>query len=251
MFHTCVYYNSAIAAGATDQDMTAISDPAITVSPNGHFIFTFVPRIIMAYALETSLTRARIQSPKTRALMNPYISPFERAAAVPNRPLVCDLTTGPIQLAPIDETQVLMSNNLGAATEAGFAALWIDDGNTQHPRGNTFCIRATTSFTPTVGAWTTATITIDQVLPSGRYSVVGLQTVGSGLFVSRLVFPLQQLRPGAVASAAFGNYPGDYFRRGYIGEFGQFESVAQPQIDVFAITAVANPEVYMDLIKIR
>lgn len=250
MFHTCAYYSATVPIAAVDFDMPAISDPAVTVSPNGHFIFMFPPKVIGAYALEANLTRAKIQTPKTRALANPYLRPIDRAAAVPQRANYCDMVHTPIMLNPIDETQLLFSNNAGAA-EPGFGALWIDDGNTQFPRGNIFTVRGTTAFTPTLGAWSSAQITLDQVLPAGRYAVVGMELVGAGNFIGRLIFPLQQLRPGVIASAAFGNFPGDYFHRGYMGEFGQFESVAQPLIDVFCIVATANPEVYLDLIKVR
>jgi hypothetical protein len=251
VLHTAVYYNGAVGANVTDFDLAAITDQSITIS-NGHYIFMVPIKVIGAYGLGTSLTRVKLQTPKTRARANPYIRPFDRAIVVPDRAHYADLKACPIALNPIDETQVLVSNNLGAATEIETVAIWVDDGNTQHQQGDTFTVRATTVVAPAAGVWTAGTITFDQVLPAGRYSVIGMEAIGGNIMVARLVFPGQSWRPGVIGSpTAISGYPGDYFRHGYLGEFGQFESIAQPQIEILSVGAQANPDIYLDLIKVR
>lgn len=249
MFHT-VCYNGDVGVNASDFDLPAVSDGVATIS-NAHFIFTWPAQIVAAYFLAASALRAKIQTPKLRALANPQIRPVERSATVPNRPLLCDFKDSPIQLAPIDETQALVSNNLGAATEREFVLLWASDGNFVYPRGPVTTIRATTVVVTVANVWSAAALVFDQVLPAGRYSVVGFQGFGTGILAARLLFPTQVFRPGALMVPSAGLFSGDQFRLGYYGEYGQFESVAQPTVEIMSIAAVTNPEFYLDLVKVR
>ena len=249
MIHTAAYFSAAVTAGATDFDLPAVTE-APTPVQNNHFAFQVPAKVIGMYVLGVNLTRAKIQTPKLRALSNPYIQPIERSATVPNRALFADYTTGPLQLAPFDETSLLVSNDAGAGTTiSGF--IWVDDGNTVRPAGQIFTVRGTLSGTGAAGTWLLSSMTLDQTLPAGRYSVVGMKVISTLAAAARLVFPGQVWRPGVINSLTAGVYPGDYFQRGYLGELGQFESTAQPQIEVFGLGAAAPSEVYLDLIKIR
>jgi len=40
------------------------------------------------------------------------------------------------------------------------------------------------------------------------------------------------------------------FRRGILGNWGEFDQITPPKIEIMELTPVANPEVYLDLIKI-
>lgn len=249
MIHTVAYFSSAVTAGATDFDLPAIAEAPSTIQ-NGHFIFQRDVKIVGAYALGVALTRAKIQTPRLRALSNPYIRPIERSAAVPNRPLFADMTQAPLFLGAIDETAALVSNDAGAGTTIS-VFLWVDDGATPHPVGQTFSARATLSGAGVAGTWTQHTMVLEQTLPAGRYSVVGMVVISTLAAVARLVFPGQIWRPGVINAVLTGNYIGDYFHRGYMGELGQFESTAQPAIEMFSLGAAAPSEVYLDLIKVR
>jgi hypothetical protein len=51
---------------------------------------------------------------------------------------------------------------------------------------------------------------------------------------------------------AVGNTNSRYFRWGFLGEYGQFESIAQPVLEVLNTAGgVATHEGYLDLIKVR
>jgi hypothetical protein len=248
MFHTAAYSSAAVGIAATDFDLPAITDQGLTIS-NGHFILPWPANVIGAYIVGLTPTRAKIQTPKTRALANPYLRPFDRSATVPDRPHFVDLTPGMIALNAWDETQILLSTNSGAP-DAESAFLWFDDGKTQPASGTIFTIRATSTITGVALTWTLGSLVFDQVLPAGRYAVVGMEAFAANLLAIRLVFPSQQWRPGVIGTQSVGLFNGDYFRHGNMGEFGRFDSIAQPQVEVFGTGVASNPEVYLDLIKV-
>lgn len=247
MFHLGVYTTSQ-AASFTDLDTPAVQDPALTIS-NNHYIFTIPSKIIGAYGLGATLQRMKIQTPKTRQVADPYVQPIEVAAAPPQRANFADLHGDPINLNPIDETKVLLTGNPGVATQF-WAALWVSDGNMNATQGDTYTIRGTATIAGVANAWAAGAFTLDQTLPAGRYTVVGMRCFAANLLFARLIFPSQVWRPGVIGSATVGVYPGDYFQRGYLGDFGSFISVAQPQLEVFVSGASASQEVYLDVIKV-
>ena len=242
-------YSASNAAGAIDADTPAVPDAAITIS-NNHFVFTTDFLIKGAYALGAALARAKIQTPKFRQTSNPYIRPIEIGAAPPTRPNFADYRLGPLKANRIDETAMLLSNSSGVA-EREFALIWVDDGQTQHPQGDIYCVRGTAAVATVANVWALGALTLDQTLPAGRYSVVGMSSWGAGLLAARLVFPLQVWRPGVIAMPTEGLWTWDYFARGAFGELGQFESIAQPQVEFLATVAGAAQEVYLDLIRVR
>lgn len=92
-----------------------------------------------------------------------------------------------------------------------------------------------------------------QGLPSGRYQVVGMDCIGTTLIGARLAFPNAGPRPGCLgrASLAVFPHPASLFRAGNLGPFGEFDSYAQPQIEVFASSAAAIVFTgYLDLIQL-
>jgi len=248
VFHTCAYSFLTGAVAFTDSDMVAVSDQAVTIS-NGHFIFTQDAFIVGAYVLGTTVLRGKIQTPKTRQIANPYLRPVERATTVPNKPEFCDLSGDRIPINRIDETQFLLSGNPGVA-ETDLALLWVSDGNLNATPGPVQTIRATTVVTTVASVWTNTALVFDQVLPAGLYTVVGLDAYATGLLGARLVFQTQVWRPGAIVTPSAGLYNGDYFHRGYMGNYGTFASVAQPTVDFFSIAAATNPDVFLDIIKV-
>ena len=156
-----------------------------------------------------------------------------------------------LNLDPIDEIAIEVSNNLASSTEVTIAGLFLEMSNTPIPSGPSFTIRATSAFTATNGAWTSGAITFDQVLPAGRYAVIGLRVIGLNLVFGRLIFPGGQYRPGTIASDDVSQSDGNLVRQGNCGLLGEFDSVAQPQIEIFSNGANTAQTVFMDIIRIR
>lgn len=250
MFHLAAF-TAALGVNAADTDVTALSDQAITIS-NNHFVFTIPVEVWLAYYFAANATRARLATPKLRTISRPWIRPVERAANPGAKPYLTEYFRMPLRLNPIDETQLLGSNNLGAATEQSYGLLWVGDGNRNIPQGDPFTVRFTSTLSTVANTWTSGAIVLDEILPAGRYSVIGMDYFAATGVAARLIFPLQIWRPGVIAMTAVGNQNYQGFRWGFLGEYGQFESIAQPLLEVInTVGAVVVHEGYLDLIKVR
>lgn len=243
-------YNSLVSAGGTNSDISAITDQALTIS-NGHYVLTENARLTAAYAQGENILRARVNTPKLRATSLPYIEPVNRATGPGDLPPFVSYGPYALGLDPIDEIAFETSNDLGAGTERHYIGAWFKFGERPVPTGPAFTVRATSSFTATANAWTAGAFTLDQVLPAGRYSVVGVRVVGTNLLFGRLIFPSQVIRPGTIASASEADQDFNLARFGSLGELGQFDSIAQPQLEVLATGANSAQTCYMDIIRVR
>lgn len=255
MFTTVVYSDSTSAA-QTDTDIPLVSDPSVAIL-NNHPLFPAPLWIEWAYALGLTVSRVRISAPRLKPILRPVISPVDQSATITDGFRALEYYKYPVMLNPTEEIQMLRTNTTAVA-ERDAVALTVGDRQYNTPQGECYVGRATTSFTPTVVVWSSGVVTLDDTLQVGRYSIIGMRVVSANTVVGRLIFPgaplagaLPQIRPGVIASGTdtFQGYA--MFRFGYLGEFGQFESFAVPQLEVFQTTATANPEVFFDLVNVR
>ena len=249
MYHLACY-KGAVSANASNFDLPAVPDNVLTIS-NNHYILTQSARVKLAYAQAASITLARINTPKLRATSLPYIEPLRVGTLPGNLPPVAVYDNNQLNLDPIDEIAIEISNDLASSTEVTIAGLFLEMSNTPIPQGPSFTIRATSSFTATDGAWTSGAVVFDQVLPAGRYAVIGLRVIGANLVFGRLIFPGGVYRPGTLASDDPSESDGNIVRQGNCGLLGEFDSVAQPQLEVFSNGANTSQTVFMDVIRIR
>lgn len=249
MYHLAVYKGTP-GANASNFDLPAVNDNVLTLS-NNHYILTQSARVKLAYTQGASLTLSRINTPKLRATSLPYIQPLKVGTLPGNLPPVSIYDNNQLNLDPIDEIAIEVSNDLAMGTEVTIAGLFLEMSNTPIPQGPSFTIRATSAFTATDGQWTSGAIVFDQVLPAGRYAVVGLRVIGLNVVFGRLIFPGGTYRPGTIASNSNGESDGNIVRQGSCGLLGEFDSVAQPQIEIFANGSNTAQTVFMDIIRIR
>lgn len=255
MFTTVVYSDSTSAA-QTDTDIPLVSDPSVTIL-NSHPLFPIPVWIEWAYALGLTVTRVRISTPRLKPILRPVISPVDQSATVTDGFRLLKYYEQPVMLNPVEEVQMLRTNTTAVA-ERDAVVLTVGDRNYNVPQGECYCGRYTTSFTPTVVVWSSGSITLDDTLQVGRYSIIGHRVVSANTVAARLIFPgapiagaLPQIRPGILGygTDAFQGHP--EFRFGRLGEHGQFESFALPSLEVFQTTATANPEGFFDLVNVR
>lgn len=253
---TTVAYTDSQATAQVDTDIPALSDPSMTIL-NGHFIFAGPVSVYWIYGMGLTMTRLRLTTPRLRPIARPVINPIDAAAAPSEAFRLFEYWRHPIRLNPVEETQFLRSKT-SAVAEQDFVGLTVGDLNMNIPQGDLYVSRATTLFTPTINVWTSGGLTMDDTLQVGRYSILGLRVNNVGGVLARLVFPapsqqglMQQFRPGVKVSQSNSDEGIFWMRYGMLGEYGQFESFAIPQIEVLAATATANPEVFLDIVPVR
>lgn len=251
-----VDYTDSTAAAQTDTDIPLATDSMLPAL-NNHPLFPVPVHVIFWAGIGLTMTRVRLSTPRVKPILRPVLQPVNQAATVSDPLPMLDYWRDPIMLNPVEETQMLRTNTTAVA-EQDHVVLAVGDSMMNTPPGDMYCGRFTTSFTPTINAWSVGSLTADDTLQVGRYSIVGMRVNDATGIAGRLIFPgaplvgsLPQIRPGVIArknNAQTDPWP---FRFGGIGEFGQFESFALPKLEMMDSGPTANPEVFFDIINVR
>lgn len=250
MFNLVACYAS-VAQDAALTNLTPVTDPLVTIQ-NSRFIFPSNVEIGAVLVNVPDGSRARINTPSLRNIALPELYPAKITAENGTNPPLVGPMWGTLRIPQNDEFGIEVSR-AGAGAADSFAGIWYAPGRTPAPQGPIITMRATATIVLTVGTWVAGALTFDQSLPYGRYAVVGMTAIVGDAMFARLAFPGQtQYRPGVPVVEAYGSYVNpQVFRMGAFGLFGQFDSTAQPLVEVLGHTAGSEAGVYLlDLIKI-
>ena len=253
---TLIDYTDSTSAAQTDTDIPMASDSHVTVL-NGHPLFPVPLWVQWVYAQGLTMTRVRISAPRLKPILRPVVQPCDQSATVTDNLRIVEYWRHPIMLNPVEEIQMLRTNTTAVA-ERDNVLLAVGDNIRTTPQGDMYTGRFTTSFTPTANAWSTGSLTADDTLQVGRYSIIGARVNLSTGIGARFIFPgapvagaLPQIRPG-VRCCASNAQEGIWWQRyGFMGELGQFESFALPVLEIMDTTGTANPEVFFDIVNVR
>lgn len=256
MLHTVAYTDSTSAA-QTDTDIPVVTpDPSVAIL-NKHPIFPKPVWPQWIYGLGLTMTRVRLSTPRLKPVTRVAINPIDQSATPTENLRLFEYWRRPILLNPIEEVQFLRTNTTAVA-EQDFVVLTVGDNMRNIPPGDMYVMRATTAFSPTANAWSAGTITNDDVLQPGRYSIVGTRVNNSGGVAARWIFPGApvvgapiQIRPGVKVDQSVTQEGTWWMRYGMMGEYGQFENVALPTIEMLVATVTANPEIFYDIVDVR
>lgn len=250
--HNLVAHYASVAQDAALVNLTPVTDPLVTITANNRLIFPMDYRIGAIQGLIVDGSRMRINTPSMRTIALPEVYPVK---------ITAEQGTNPVIQGPIWDKLIIPRNDefgydvsrAGAGAGDCYAGTWVSDAFRPAPGGPIITMRATSTITLTVGTWVQGNLTFDQVLPYGKYAVVGMQTICGDAVFARLTFPGNtQYRPGVPAVEAYGSYPNpQMFRFGNFGLFGTFDSTAQPAIEMLGHTAGSEAGVHLlDLIKV-
>lgn len=250
--YTLVAGYGNVTNGAVYAAIPGVLDQSMTMDANNRFAVPGNWQIVAAYGMGINGTAMRINAPSLRSLIPPEIYPINAAAVVPtlDGPLIWG-SRGP-RLATAEYVAVEGSRG-GAGPLPMSWALWMGPDMTPANVGPTFTIIATAAITLIAGSWVLGTLVFSQVLPAGRYQVVGMGVVGPTSAYARLVFPgLAQFRPGVLVQTTYGDKPWTQdFRMGNMGSMGEFPHNSPPSLEVLGLTAGAQTiTAYLDVIKI-
>lgn len=251
MFTTVAFYES-MTNGVTYQEVNGVLDQSITTDASNRFQSPGAWQLLAAHVHGVNLSAAQINAPSLRTLALPEIYPCNPAATIATGTGPVEMGDRGISFIPA-ESFIIQISRAGADAQPVFGALWIGPGVQPATRGKTTTIVASASVTAVVGSWVLGSITFNQTLPAGKYEVVGMAVLATGVSYARLVFPGQsQYRPGVVCQATYGNIPWTHtFRMGRFGSFGTFFHNAPPSVEYLGNTAGAiTPTIYLDVVKV-
>lgn len=229
---------------------TAVPDPHVRTQGNDVVVPNDLNQVVLAYAGGAGpITRAQLQSPSLRSVLNPEIAPIDIAAVPATPPLVMDLRDSPLVLTKGEFLDFAAAES-GAGAQRQIGLVWLADGPIKVDTRPFFTIRVTSATTLVANAWTNAGLTFDQTLPAGQYALVGARFRSASGIAFRFVIPGFLWRPGALMFAATGAYDEPWFRAGNLGEWATFAHNAPPTVDFLATAADTAETGELDLVKV-
>jgi hypothetical protein len=249
-FHLLAY-TKLDTAGASNEDIPAVTDNFATVQ-NNHYILQQDTTLLAAYVRNAGFTNARLNTPDFRRVSIPSIQPGNvNAAPITLSPMVF-FPPSRLRIPKIDEIALEASNSGGGGVRT-IGGVWVAsmDHNYNVPAGDVYTLRFTSTITAVANAWTLGGMTFDQTLPAGNYAVTGLDVIGATTEFARLAFLGGGMRPGVIVRPAVSNYMWDHFRFGNVGLYGTFASTAIPNLEVFGTAAAGITYTgYMEVVKV-
>jgi len=246
-------WSGAKTDSTANEAAPAVADNVITRSANpNNYLMPWDGTILAGFALNDTITRARYVYPSMRNLGLPEIFPVT-ALAEPSADFQIFRPgwQGP-KFRRTEELGAESSNGASTVDTIHIGAL-IGDQMVPLPAGKRFTVSGTAAQTLVANAWTSAAIALDNVLPFGRYAVIGMAATCNDGIAARLIFPnALGYRPGVQVGET--NIITDYQQSGRYGEWGEwgrFEQTSPPQLEVLGGTAGAEtPRVYLDLVAL-
>lgn len=248
MFTTVGFFESIDSAAL--QALTPLADPHVRVSGDNLLVPRGLNKLLMAYALIDTPTRARIVAPSLASFSNLEIEPIDNGTEPSSTyaPLQ-DYRSSPYEFTPT-EFLTVEASEAKAGAAAHFALLWLGDGQFDTPQGEIITVRATSTQTLAANAWTNGSLTFASTLPGGRFACVGARAESTGLVAFRFV-PVGtggNNRPGAIGYDAVSDVEREVFRRGGLGTWFEFDNDTPPTVDFLSISADTAETVWLDLI---
>ncbi len=248
MIHLCGWAESQDTAGVLTT-VTALGDPAMSVSGDNIQVPNYAPFLIGFWAMGATITRAQLQSPSLRRIVNPEIEPLNVAAAVANNYSRYVYPDAPVQLDINEQLQALIAEG-AAGAEQGYVLAWLSDGKIDPYQGEIHTVRVTAAKTLVANQWTNGALVFDQVLPVGRYAIVGAAFISADLIAFRFLFQASTPRPGSIGKSSVNYVEMLGQRYGGWGSWGEFDSTNPPTVDFLASAADTSEVGYIDLVKV-
>lgn len=249
MHHLAAYFQSVDPAGALIA-INAVQDQAVTTETTKVRVPKALPFLIGQAALvnDASGSRAQIQSPSLRQLINLDVEPLVLAAVFGSPPEGIFHPLSPNPLTPDESLQFAILSDPAAAV-AHYGLIFLADGPQQQVNDEIFQLRATSTVQQVAGSWVNGNLTFSQDLPAGNYRVVGMRARSTDGVAARLVFSGAPWRPGVPCVNAIGDLDPYWTRFGALGIFGEFAHTNPPTVDVLGGVAAAQTYI-LDVVKL-
>lgn len=249
--HCLAFSQSQDEAGVLSY-VAGVPDPSVRVSGNDIYVPDVVNRIIGGIALVgTTGLRARFISPSLRKIAPYEMQPLTRALLPGSLPVSYLHEGSPV---PLDFNEALNAQIQAdpAAAEQQTMAVFLSDKVPAKLDGLISKVRFTVTSILTAGQWVNAQIIFPDLLPVGRYKVVGSSLVIANGIVARWYPVGQTWRPGFIILNTQGDREDEKFRNGFLGEWFNFDQTQPPTIDLLGSvnTGSATYEGVMDVIPV-
>lgn len=248
MFHLCAYSESQDTGGLL-VNCAALADPSLTVGGDNIQVPDYASNLMGAVAQGLTIARAQLQSPSLRRVINFEINPVNQLGLLEDPPRGLWFPENPIALDVNEQVQALVAET-AAGAEQETVLVWLSDGPIAPIGGEIHTVRVTAAVATVAYGWTNGALVFDQVLPVGRYAIVGAQFQSANMLAFRFLFQGSTPRPGGVGSDGLDFYPQNGQRLGGWGVWGEFESTNPPTVDFLTAAINAAETGILDLVKV-
>ena len=248
---TLVGFQGNVTPVAGAVPVPAILDQHITVVGNDLFVPP-LNKLLAEYNCGNGVqASAQLQSPSLRRLALYNLAVLEQAGHPVGEGAFLPHFNSPI---PLDVNEMLEAwIDTDPRVNVNSAVLcWLADDVLKPVNGAMISVKFTATLTPVLGQWINAPIAFDQMLPVGKYQIVGANVGGDATtgIAFRFVIPGYQWRPGGLCYTVYGTKPPDNQLFGGMGVWAEFDSQTPPTIDYIASTLAAQTIIgYLNLIK--
>lgn len=246
-YHVAVY--QANTNTQTNFDSVPVTDPILAIS-NAHYLPSFPLMFFGGLFLGANLTAVRLVTPRARQIVPPPMYPITQSLLPPDRPHYFDRRHNPFLLNAVEEVSIQM-NIGGTANAYNTAIMFWGTSMDPVPQGDIYSLHGTSTTAAVANAWTQISVTWDQTIPAGTYTVIGTQVQSTNGLAHRLIFrdQNQMLRPGFTSVTSLGNITEPSYYYGGWGKLGTFNTYTYPNVEVLANAADASHDVVMNMIK--
>lgn len=255
MFTTIAWNEGRVAATAIEPVDVTDDDHVIGVGDD--FYVPKLNKLIGVYAGAgitagtAGPSQAYLDSPSLRRVTRQEVSILDCFATTPTRSHVKMFPQNPLTLDEGEALNAYLANTAVIALARGIVAAFLADAAIVPVKGEIRTILCTSVVTGLLGVWSSGPLTLAYDLPAGRYQLVGARCLaGLTAQVFRFIFPEQWARPGGVSSRLIVDPVMEDFRSGNLGVWGEFTHRALPRLEILNVETVANPTVFLDVIKV-
>lgn len=249
MFSVHAFFENFDGANA-DNSLNAVVDQSVFVETTQIRVPDGRAALIAEFMGTPAATRnyARVETPSLRTISNQYL-PIMANAVTPGTDLVVNWHPYNPRMVEVAEPLQMVVNTDDAAVQDHYGLVWLADGPLQEVNGKMFTTRATSAIAQAAGVWTVGNLTFQELLPVGRYQVLGMKALAATGVAARLVFSDSEYRPGVLITTATQNNEARFFRDGRMGVWGEFHTNQPPRLEVLAGAATAQT-VHLDLVRL-
>jgi hypothetical protein len=242
-----VAYRSVVPAGTSFSYVAPVADSQIRVEGNNVIVPPGMNNLLGVYAASGNLLRGRLETPSLRRTMLLDVVPVYQGGFVGLSDHVNLYVNAPLVL---DESEPMrfMAIHGGSSGQSVYGLVWLGDGPVTPVVSPYFVAGAVAGDVDGTGEWENRSITFDQTLPAGRYTVIGARVELPEGVAFRLAFVGQSWRPGWLIDQDVSGVTSRAARGGALGIWGEFPHDQPPTIDIMTNRG-GTPVVYLDLVK--
>jgi hypothetical protein len=237
-----------LATGSTTfpTTITGLTGDIIPINANTNYTYRNDLFVLAANCFGTNAKRSQISSPSINTVTPVQVFGVVTGATMVDTPSVSYFLSGPVRLPAVEEFKLQGNNSSGTTSLYGFMVVSDTVPVPQAAPGPYYVLHGSSTTTLSANTWTQLVMTWDQSISAKtEYYVVGMQSISSNGYLTRIWGPSQTFRPGCLAMSAFGQKSDPIFATPSLGNYFRFHPYSMPNVEHFSLGTEAQTDVFL------